>query len=666
MSFLEKNKNILLSQYPGLYEVISLKNDDDLTPDDIKIELTHSGEPTICIKGIYIHSQRDPLREGQRLAESVSAERGPVIILGFGLGYAAQAAANLNRKEDFRPIIIVEKHKSLLLKAMELRDFSGFLSENRVLFIIGGSGEGITSAIKIASDMILERQTGEAQNQADKKPSVIRNKALVSLDEQWYGAVDARIRAWAVKDDINQATHKRFGQRWVRNLTRNMSALRDYPGISRLEGLVCKEQKTESGEQRTINNSQSAFPVFLAAAGPSLDNIKPLLRDIYDRCVIVAVDTSLRFFLQNGIQPDFVVVVDPQFWNSRHLDRCISLLDNQQADRSQASSVCGAFRTALIAETAVYPTIMSLPFKNKFVCSSMFPLGTFVEILVDPKGRLAAGGSVATSAWDFARTLGAQEIWIAGLDLAFPGLKTHFRGARFEVLSNSKSCRFNPVEKWVVRALRDGFPFKANSAAGGQVLTDKRLSLYAAWFENYFSKYPHVKNFSLFQKGISIQGIQPADTEKFLALPRRRDEIDKCVNEAFSKIENEFNAPPEKQTRRERYKNAVSELNNGLENVKNEAAKGVEIARHAINNKISISEQDKIFKDLEAIMRHVTGSKFIEITDFMALFVEDEKDERKSIEGEEPFRIYLNTCLELFLKVLKAAEFYLAQRAYSE
>jgi len=628
MSFLEQNKKILLNHYPGLYEEISLKSDDEFSPEDIKIETSQSGDPTLCVKGIYVHSKHDPKREGQRLADSVSAENGPVVILGFGLGYSAQAAAKLGR-----PVIIVEKHKSLLIKALELRDFTDFLSKNRILFITGGTGEGITNAVKIANDFLPQNNKNQDD---DRKPSVIRNKALTSLDEQWYKAVDERIRVWSTKDDVNKATHKRFGQRWVRNLARNMSAIRDIPGVSRLEKLA-------------INREQGALPVFLAAAGPSLDKIKPLLRDIYERCVIVAVDTSLRFFLQNDIQPDFTVVVDPQFWNSRHLDRC-----------------AGNFvaRTALIAEPAVYPSILSLPFKNKFLCSSMFPLGAFIENMVDIKGKLAAGGSVATSAWDFARLLGSNEIWIAGLDLSFPGLKTHFRGARFEALSNSKSCRFNPVEKWVVRALRDGFPLKARSAVNGQVLTDKRLSLYAAWFENQFRRYPQVRSYCLFQEGIYIEGLQSAETEKFLALPIRRDEIDKRVNAVFSEIESDFNSPREKQKRSERYKSAVFELNSGLDKLKSEAERGAEMARNALagnalKSELTLAEEDRIFKELEVITKFLMESKFKEITDFMKLFVDEEKKYNSQMNLKKPFNAYLNTNLELYDGVIKAAEFYL-------
>jgi len=613
MNFFEKNKQILLRQYQGLYEELVSNSDDDLCFDNIKIEETVSGGLTLCVNGIYAHSQRDPLREGQRLFESVNTETGPVVLLGFGLGYTASAAAKSGRS-----VIVVEKHKKLLLKALEVRDFSDFLSKNRIMFIIGNSGEAVTTALAMTD------------NSSEKKISVIRNKALTGLDEQWYRAVDDRIRAWAMKDEVNKATQKRFGQRWLRNLTRNMNAIRDYPGVSVLSQKI------------TADNN---IPIFLAAAGPSLDKIKHLLGDIHDRCIIVAVDTSLRFFVQNGIQPDFVIVVDPQFWNNRHLDRCVSGLEH----------------TALIAESAVYPPVLSLPFKNKFLCGSMFPLGEYIETKVDLKGKLGAGGSVATTAWDFARTLGysglqrggtsgTQEIWIAGLDLSFPNLKTHFRGARFETLSNSRSGRFNPAEKWIVRALRDAFPFKARSAKGDQVLTDKRLSLYAAWFENQFGKYPQIKNYCFFQEGLALAGLQAADIEKFLALPKRREEINRFLQNVFAQIENNFNEPQEKSKRNERYENAVKELKSGLEKLHSASVKGEEIVRQALKDDLTLTGQDKIFKELEEITHILKESEVKALVEsFMLPLAQENKGEGN------PFQAYLNSSLELFSKTAEAA-----------
>jgi hypothetical protein len=613
VSVWEKNAEVLMDHYPGLFEEITGGEDDfALAPDDIKIITASSGDPTLCVKGINIHSGRDPLREGFRLTQSMTGN-GPIVILGFGLGYVACASAQAVEKG--RPIIIVEKHRKLLVKALETRDMSDFLSNNRIIFVVGGSGEGITNALSIADGFISAGERTE--------PVVIRNRALIDLDKEWYGVVEEKLRTWTMKDDVNSATLKRFGRRWVRNLSRNMSAIRDYAGISRLAGLAAAGIATGA-------------PVFLAAAGPSLDKVRPFLQEIHKRCVTVAVDTSFRFFTDNGIQPDFVLVVDPQFWNSRHLDRC------------------PCENTALIAESAVYPPVLRLPFKNIFLCGSLFPLGSFVEKRVDPKGALGAGGSVSTTAWDFARTLGSKEIWIAGLDLAFPDLKTHFRGAVFEVRSNTASTRFSPAETWVVRALRDGYPFKAPCASGGQVLTDRRLSLYAVWFENRFRQHGETRNFGLFLDGLAINGVQSATTETLLSLPERRSEIDKRLQAAFSQIDKDFNNPEEKQKRADRYAKAVSALIDGLEEVRIAAQKGAGIAQRALKSKIDDGKQNKILKELDELMRRITDSEVKEVAGF--LFPAEDKEGSEGA-TRDSFKAYLESTNKLFSSLAQTVEF---------
>jgi hypothetical protein len=474
------------------------------------------------------------------------------------------------------------------------------------------------NALGIASELVSADKTDEKP-----APYVIRNKALFDLDKEWYGAIEGKIRTWSMRDDVNTATLKRFGRRWVRNLSRNLTAIRDYPGISALKGIAA--------------DLHTGIPVFLAAAGPSLDKTAPLLRDIYRRCIVVAVDTNLRFFADNGVQPDFVLTVDPQFWNSRHLDRC----------------VCE--RTVLIAESAVYPPVLHLPFRKIFLCGSLFPFGAFIEKRTCPKGSLGAGGSVATSAWDFARSLasdadpGGQDIWIAGLDLAFPDLKTHFRGARFEERSLSQTGRFSPVETWVVRALRDGIPFKARSAAGGQVFTDRRLSLYAAWFENQFAQHGKVRNFALFQEGLAIMGLQAAGVEKFLALPDRRDEIDRRLEAVYSKIDADFFDPEEKLKRSQRYEDAVSALIRGLENIRKTAEEGAAITQQALNRTLNPSQKNKILGNLDEITQRIANSEVKEVAGFLFPTVKAESTE------SDPFRAYLMTSHRLFSSLAEAA-----------
>jgi hypothetical protein len=278
-------------------------------------------------------------------------------------------------------------------------------------------------------------------------------------------------------------------------------------------------------------------------------------------------------------------------------------------------------------------------------------LGSFIEKRVDPKGQLGTGGSVATTAWDFARSLGGNEIWIAGLDLSFPDLKTHFHGALFEDRSHAGSSRFSPAETWVIRALRDGLPFKAPSSAGGQVLTDRRLSIYAAWFENRFHKFEVTRNYGLFQNGLAISGLEAGKSEDLLALPDRRAEIDKRIETAFSQIDADFNHPEEARKRAERYENALSFLTKGLKSVRNASLQGAAIVERALKSGMNSGQQNKALKDLDKITQLISNSEVKEVAGFLFPYIENESDEG------DPFRAYMASSLRLFSSLAEAADF---------
>jgi hypothetical protein len=583
--------------YPGLTE--ELERD---TPgeegEELRVEATPSGHPTLLLGGRHVHSPRDPVREAERLAAFLCAGNdSPIVILGFGLGYGAAAAA---RAAPGRPLIIVERRKKILRRALETGDLGPLLTENRLIFVVGGNG-----AAAVQNALGLFRG----------KPEIIRNRTLMAADEAWYAAVEQGIRAYLSRDEVNRATLHRFGKRWIRNLARNMEAIRDLPGIARLEGVLAGKPAGNAGPPDSAGppgpagpSGTPGIPVFLAAAGPSLDDAAPFLAEIRKRCVVVAVDTSLRFLLHRGLDPDFAVVVDPQYWNFRHLDRC------------------NAVRTWLIAESAVYPPVLRRQFRGAFLCRSLFPLGCFIEDRVDPKGALGAGGSVATSAWDFARILGAPAIWIAGLDLAFPDLKTHFKGALFENRSHTESDRLVPAETRALRALRDGQPFLAAAADGGQVLTDRRLSLYASWFANRFREYPALHNYRLIspetRPGIAVEGLESAAPEALLDLPDRRAEIDSRLEKLYAEIAENFRRGAEE--RDQAYRAARNRLTGGLKTIITEAAAAASLARNSLQHRkgaaqtvAQTAEEDRIVQKLDAALRSVRNSEVKEVAGFL-------------------------------------------------
>jgi hypothetical protein len=606
--FFSQNMAKLREVFPLLADELDKVEDGEAV---LKIETAASGAPTLVFQGLYVHSKRDPEREAERLVGSAgdAGDEEAALVLGFGLGYAAVALA---AKFPARPIIIVEKRPELLKKALEVRDLRTLLTRERLVFVLGGDGGGVTDALSL-----FESSPGVP-------PLTIWNRTLTGMDEEWYAGVEDRIRTWNSRTKVNRATQKRFGKRWVRNLSKNLEIVRDVPGISGLEGIL---------RERDV-------PVFLAAAGPTLDDVGPFLNEISKRCLVVAVDTSLRFLLAHSVDPDFVVSVDPQYWNFRHL--------------------VPASKTRLVAESAVYPPCLRFPFEGIFLCGSLFPLGRFIEDRVDPKGDLGAGGSVATSAWDFVRLLGPRNVWIAGLDLAFPELKTHFHGAFFEEKSLAESSRFSTVETWNFRLLMDGQPFLAKQRGGGAILTDKRLSLYAAWFESRFNLFPELKNYSLSAEGLELKGLETRTLEELLALPERREELNHLLIEACKAIERDFFSVEAGKLRTEKYENAKKNLVDGLESIKNLAIDAASCAgTAAIRNRmghLGDGEREKALKKLDAANVSITKSAVKEIAGF--LFPETEEWEAEiAIKKPDTLTMHLEFS-ERFYKALSEAAAY--------
>jgi hypothetical protein len=407
------------------------------------------------------------------------------VVLGPGLFYAAEAV--LRGLPEAR-VLAACADPAFLSACLDLRDLGGLLSDDRLSILAGGAPEGLL--------WIFERL-------GTRKLRVLENKAEAELYPDWYGRAKAILARWEAKEAINSATLRRFGKLWVRNLARNLDEIPRHPGVAGLEGRF------------------EGIPAVVAAAGPSLDEVLPLLAGLRDRAVLVCVDTALRSVLRAGIEPDFLVVVDPQYWNARHLDRC------------------RASRSVLVTEAAVWPSILRMPFASTRFCASLYPLGTFAEGRAGgSKGRLGAGGSVATTAWDFARVLGCRPIYMAGLDLGFPGGRTHARASRFEQKALAEGRRLRPPATWLYEAYAGARPRDARANDGGSVRTDERLALYSWWFESRMLRHPECPTRNLSPRGLAVPGMPPETAEAVLALPPARDRIDGIL-EALRREERE-------------------------------------------------------------------------------------------------------------------------------
>ena len=415
---------------------------------------------------VYLHSRYDPVREADRLVrESTPPGVSLGVFYGFGLGYLVESFVRLHPST---PVAVIEPDPGLFGRALEARDLRPLLADPRLHWFLGGSPEQALLGVE-------ELPLGVVQ--------VVRLRPVYDLHAGWYGELDRLLEAALARREVNTNTLRRFGRLWVRNLLANLDPLLDFPGLRALEGAL------------------RGLPAVVLAAGPSLDGFLALLPQVRERAVLIAVDTSLRPCLAAGVEPDFLLVIDPQYWNSRHLDRA--------APR----------RTVLVSETSTWPGVFRRLRLPAFLASSIFPLGQHLESVAGPKGPLGAGGSVATSAWDFARLAGAGPILVAGMDLGFPGRRTHARGTFFEELRPVLSGRLVPAEELAYRYLREAGLFPCPANGGGTTLSDRRMAVYRGWFETQMRLHPSVETRNLSREGTRIAGMPFQDPAGLLAMP---------------------------------------------------------------------------------------------------------------------------------------------------
>lgn len=464
-SILNSNRQLFEERFPQLAEQYKPLFDHPYFPEEVEITEGRNGQLSATYKGLSLHSAYNPEREAEKLVSAEEAQKAEAgVFLAFGLGYGAVAFA---RQYASKTLVLIEYNLEWFLLALATIDFSPVFKHQSLVLLLGAPHQTIIS--------VLEKI-------GLKNCCFFKTKSHIAHNEQYFINLESLIERNRQKKEINDRTLEKFSELWLKNMCRNIGTAKELDGVARYFGAFC------------------GMNACVIAAGPSLDDILPHIKEIHKRTLLICVDTALRACLNAGVQPDFVIIVDPQYWNLRHLDGL------------------SAPESRIITELAVYPPVLRFSCKEKLLCSSIYPLGKYLEKQIKPRGELGAGGSVVTTAWDFARQCGCSRIFMAGLDLGFPERKTHFKGSTFEERSHRISFKLHPAETDSFNALYGAFPYEVDNYEGGKVLTDKRMALYAWWFESKCIEFPDVKTYTLCPKGVGIPGIKPLSVEEVLKL----------------------------------------------------------------------------------------------------------------------------------------------------
>ena len=431
-----------------------------------QVAKTKNDSFTVTQNGTRLHSAYNPQKEAETIIQNTDfSEAETCVFLGTGLGYTCIECA---KKHPEKTLIIFEPDPYHFFSSLIFTDWTDvFKCKNLILAISCTPEQGITL---INQYEIL-------------KTNFFHVKAQTNHAEKYFEALETLIKRNINKEKINIATLEKFGKLWVKNTCKNL-----------------KKSFFSQGITQYKNNAKN-IPFLILAAGPSLQDILPHLKEIKNKAIIVCVDTALRFCIKYNVEPDFIVLTDPQYWAYKHIDGIKS-----------PSSI-------LITESAVYPSVFRFICKKIICCKSNFPLEHYFDSFRSEKGTLVAGGSVASTAWNFAQYAGASEIYVAGLDLAFVNKQTHIKGSTFEQATHTTSKRIATAETSNMPILFSGNACYEKNYKQENVLTDQRMKMFAWWFESRLEQFPHVKTYTFSQNGLYIPGIEFITIDKLLSKP---------------------------------------------------------------------------------------------------------------------------------------------------
>ena len=488
-SIWNNNLKLFNSRFPDLFNIleetfqITSFNLETQLP-SLLIQTAKNGEVTASDNGKLLHSAYNPSREAHNSVFIPEVqEKSSIVFYGMGIGYhLVEAAKLILQNSNKKKLIVVEPNLEYFLASLQLIDWTEIFKVEKLVLAINCPAESVLPLIE-------DTTTINTTLQGVSDAFYFDIASFTQHNQQYFECVKTIISRNKHKNEINAATTKKFGKLWSNNCKKNSKY------INQLEFINIYKNKFKD------------IPFVIVAAGPTLQKNLINLKKLYDskqsknkEVIIVCVETALKILLKNKINPDFIILTDPQFWAYRHIA-------GAQAPES-----------VLITELSTYPSVFRFNCKKIVLCASQFPNGKEIEqkagFSTEQIGDLGSGGSVASCCWNFAVFAGAKQIYLMGLDLSFPGGQTHIKGSSAEQTWHTKSNRLANSDKFTTELLHNANVSLGTNYNNAPVLTDSRMKMFAWWFESRLASLPQIKTYTFSKEGLKIPGIEYIDFEK--------------------------------------------------------------------------------------------------------------------------------------------------------
>lgn len=429
-----KNRRILKERFPEIYrKVLECREE---IPDKYRLAWAKSGDLVLEVATETQGTIRMNSMSNPNAEAMLFAERmfgtKAYCVVGFGLGYHIEY---LLRDKICKKIVILEHDMNQLAIALSYRDLSYVLEDRRV------------EIVHSFSDEIYAKY----MNQKDDDTQICI----------WYPSVKT------LEDDLIREKLEDYQVK--------LSSIENIGSI--LDNNFEINIKNNDNEVSSLKEKFKGKEVIFAAGGPSLDNSLEFLRKQSER-ILVCVGKVAKKLIMSGIRPDYIIMTDG-LYRSRW-----------QIEGIENSGVPLIYLSTVASEvTDKYQGKRYIAFQERFPQAE------------DYAGKMGyslyqSGGSVATFALDLLIRFECAQIICVGLDMGYPGDRTHASGIGSEITSKEK--------------LR-----KVEGVASDYVYTSKTLDIYRIWIEN---RIKNVKQTELLNasKGARIHGMKEVELKDYI------------------------------------------------------------------------------------------------------------------------------------------------------
>lgn len=411
----------LLEERMKYWGGIQIENEEE----DFRFESSVSGFVTLkdLTRNIYYHSTIDPMWEAKKLAEYIyNPKKKAYSILGCGLGY-----------------LIYQ------------------------LYVVSNGSVTINVFEKDARIVEYAKTYGVLDWIPEENLNVVVDTDILSF---LYSAEDSDVGFYIFAPELRSEPED--SRRILQDLYIEYSSWRKFK--KDIEINFWRNINSGSRMVSELNTSQFGEDYVIIAAGPSLDDNMEFLKENKGKKTLVAVGTVFKKLIANGIDPDLVVILDPQARTYKQIegaeDQSVPMLISMSAYWKFAANYQG---DRYLVPSAQIDEIRDYAIKHK-------------------ENLWGCGGTVTSLGLEAAIKFGAKNIYLVGVDLAYPGGVTHATGTMDRTTKSTNGLI--PVE-----------------GVGNQtVYASNAFIIYRQWIEKRITQTPDITYYNLSKIGARIAG----------------------------------------------------------------------------------------------------------------------------------------------------------------